>query len=94
MRRQDLLRPGRARDDQGARLRGEGDRAEQHVGERLAKDGAIAKKRLPLERMFFKRPNRLRYIGLEKAQFLVAAFALAHNFKRPDALNVKRVPIA
>ena len=57
------------------------------------RDAGIAKKRMPLERVFSKRPSRLRYIGIEKAQFQVAAFAMAHNFKRLVALNVERVPI-
>ena len=62
-------------------------------GKDWKRDGGNAKKRMPLERVFSKRPSRLRYIGLEKAQFQVAAFALAHNFKRLAALNVERVPI-
>ena len=53
-------------------------------------DGSIAKKRMLLERAFSKRPSRLPYIGLEKAQFQVAAFTMAHNFKRPIVLNVER----
>ena len=57
------------------------------------RDGAIAKKRMPFERVFSKRPSRLRCIGLENAQFKVAAFALAHNIKRLAALNVERAPI-
>ena len=58
------------------------------------RDAGIAKKRMPLERAFSERPSRPRYIGLEKARFQVAAFAMARNFKRLVALNVERAPIA
>ena len=58
------------------------------------KDRWISRMRSPYERAFSKTPNRMRYLGLEKAQFQVGAFAIAHNLKRLVAFGVDPIPIA
>ena len=58
------------------------------------KDRWISRMRSPYERVFSKTPNRMRYLGLDKAQFQVGAFAIAHNLKRLVALGVEPIPIA
>ena len=58
------------------------------------KDRWISRMRSPYERVFSKTPNRMRYLGLDKAQFQVGAFAIAHNLKRLVVLGVEPIPIA
>ena len=50
--------------------------------------------RCPYERVFSKTPNRMRYLGLDKALFQVGAFAIVHNLKRLVVLDVEPIPIA
>ena len=63
------------------------------------KDRWISRMRSLCERAFSKTPNRMRYLGLDKAQFQVAAFAIDRNLKKAgrarrradsDSLKVRR----
>ena len=52
------------------------------------KDRWISRMRNPCERAFSKTPNRMRYLGPDKARFQVGALAIARNLKRLVALGV------
>ena len=58
------------------------------------KDRWISRMRSPYERVFSKKPDRMRCPGLDKAQFQVGAFAIDCNLKRLVALGVEPIPIA
>ena len=57
------------------------------------KDGRISRMRSPYERAFSKTPNRMRYLGLDKAQFQAGMFAIDCNLKRLVALGVEPILI-
>ena len=57
------------------------------------KDKWVSKMRAPYERVFSKRPSRLRYRSRAKAQFQVAMQAMTHNLKRLVTLGVEHVPL-
>ena len=49
--------------------------------------------RSPYERVFSKRPKRVRYRGVAKVQFQVGMQALAHNLKRLITLEIRHLPL-
>lgn len=63
------------------------------VGKNRDKDCWITKMRAPYERVFSKRPKRVRYRSQAKVQFQVAMNAIGHNLKRLVALGTEKVPI-
>lgn len=64
------------------------------TGKNRDKDRWLSKMRAPYERVFSKRPKRVRYRGQAKVQFQVVCNALGHNLKRLVALGVEKVPIS
>ena len=65
----------------------------KNQGKNQGKDRWLSGLRAPYERVFSKRPKRLRYRGQARAQFQIAMHALAHNLKRLVTLDVGSVPI-
>ena len=62
-------------------------------GKDADRDRWYAHLRMPYERVFSKRSNRVRYKGQAKVQFQVAMQAISHNLKRLTRLGVEKVPI-
>ena len=57
------------------------------------RDRWYAHLRMPCERVFSKRSNRVRYKGQARVQFQVAMQAISHNLKRLTRPGVEKVPI-
>ena len=64
------------------------------TGKNKEQDYFRSQMRAPYERVFSKRPKRLRYQSIMKAQFQSAMHALCHNFKRLLSLGAKELQIA
>ncbi len=62
-------------------------------GKDADRDRRYAHLRMPCERVFSKRSNRVRYKGQAKVRFQVAMQAIGHNLKRLTRPGVEKVPI-
>lgn len=64
------------------------------AGKNKEQDHFRSQMRAPYERVFSKRPKRLRFRSVMKVQFGSAMYALCHNFKRLLSLGAKDLPLA